>query len=173
MVLNDAAARGSAPRSGGGTVAERLGQGRRLGRIATHDLDSVAALDGQGADGAGHVPRADDGYLAHGVLSSAMFRFVDILGGAVPPDPATLPDAVYLLLSARLTDQALVAPLDQHLCAIGRRVDFRTYPASATTASPPPPNATSSPRSTLASRAHRPRPIAEDRSRRGRCRFAF
>jgi hypothetical protein len=28
-----------------------------LGRIATHNFDGVAALDGQGADGAGHVPR--------------------------------------------------------------------------------------------------------------------
>jgi pimeloyl-ACP methyl ester carboxylesterase len=134
---------------------------------------------------------------------------LDILGGAVPPDPATLPEAVYLLLSAQLTDPsfdlnaivppgvaagfklahtacyaqlfdfyekhppprlfegnweeseplrlfasrndpgtvlapgpmliaqgkadktippALTAQLDQHLCAIGQRVDFRTYP---------------------------------------------
>jgi pimeloyl-ACP methyl ester carboxylesterase len=134
---------------------------------------------------------------------------LDILGGKVPPDPATLPEAVYLLLSAQLTDPAfnpativspgiaagfklarsacyaqlfdfyekhppprlfegswreseplrlfasrndpgnqlspgpmliaqgkadktippaLTAQLDQHLCAIGQRVDFRTYP---------------------------------------------
>jgi pimeloyl-ACP methyl ester carboxylesterase len=134
---------------------------------------------------------------------------LDILGGKVPPDPATLPEAVYLLLSAQLTDPAfdpatIVSPeiaagfklarsacyaqlfdfyekhpaprlfegnwhesealrlfasrndpgtklvpgpmliaqgkadktippalteqLDQHLCAIGQQVDFRTYP---------------------------------------------
>ena len=47
---------GVAPQSGRGAGAERAGKGCGLGRIATDDFDGVAALEGQGADGAGHVP---------------------------------------------------------------------------------------------------------------------
>ena len=46
-------------------AAESLGQVSGLGLIAAHDLDSVAARYRPRADGAGHVPGADDADVAH------------------------------------------------------------------------------------------------------------
>src|SRR6202035_4636805 len=50
-------------------AAESLGQVIGLGLIAAHDLDGVAARYRQRADGTGHVPRTDDGDVAHEVCS--------------------------------------------------------------------------------------------------------
>ena len=49
---DDVAGWGGAPGPGRGAGAERAGKGCGLGRIATYDFDGVAALEGQGADGA-------------------------------------------------------------------------------------------------------------------------
>jgi hypothetical protein len=58
-----------APLSRRGAAAESLGQVIGLGLVAAHDFDGVAARYRQRADGTGHVPRTDDGDVAHEVCS--------------------------------------------------------------------------------------------------------
>jgi hypothetical protein len=50
-----------------GAAGESLGQVSGLGLIAADDLDGIAARYRQRADGAGHVPGADDADVAHEV----------------------------------------------------------------------------------------------------------
>jgi len=66
---DDVPCRDGAPLSRRRAAAESLGQVIDLGLIAAHDLDGVAARDRQRADGTGHVPRTDDGDIAHDVCS--------------------------------------------------------------------------------------------------------
>ena len=75
---DDVAGRDGAELSRRGAAAEGLGQLSGLGLIAADDLDGVAARYRQRADGAGHVPGADDADAAHeSVLSLLMGDKVD------------------------------------------------------------------------------------------------
>ena len=62
---DDVPGRDGAELSRRGAAAESLGQLSGLGLIATDDLDGIASRDRQRADGAGHVPGADDADVAH------------------------------------------------------------------------------------------------------------
>ena len=62
---DDVPGRDGAEFSRRGAAAKTLGQVSGLGLIAADDLDSVAARHCQRADGAGHVPGADDADDAH------------------------------------------------------------------------------------------------------------
>ena len=64
---DDVPGRDGAELSRRGAAAESLGQVSGLGLIAADDLDGVAARYRQRADGAGHVPGADDADAAHEV----------------------------------------------------------------------------------------------------------
>jgi hypothetical protein len=64
---DDVPGRDRAPLSRRGAAAESPGQVSGLGLIAAQDLDGVAARYRQRADGAGHVPGADDADAAHEV----------------------------------------------------------------------------------------------------------
>src|SRR6202023_3214114 len=64
---DDVPGRGGAPFSRRGAAAESLGQVSGPGLIAAHDLDGVATRYRPRADGAGHVPGAEDADAAHEV----------------------------------------------------------------------------------------------------------
>src|SRR3984957_1791872 len=70
---DDVPGRDGAPLSRRGAAAKSLGQVSGLGLIAAHNLDGVAARYRQRADGAGHVPGADDADAAHDACSLPLF----------------------------------------------------------------------------------------------------
>ena len=73
---DDVARRRRAVRADGGAVADLLGERLRLGGVAAHELDGVAVLRRPGADGGGHVARADDADGGHDVVPLVMDRMV-------------------------------------------------------------------------------------------------
>src|ERR1700684_22650 len=53
--------------------ADLVGECRSLGVVAPHDADGVAVLRRPGADGGGHVARADDADGGHDVCSLGVY----------------------------------------------------------------------------------------------------
>ena len=66
---DDVTRRPCAERADGGSVADLVGERLSLGGVAAHELDGVAVLRRPGADGGGHVARADDADGGHDVCS--------------------------------------------------------------------------------------------------------
>ena len=62
---DDVARRDRAVGADDGAVADLVGGGLGVGRVAAHDLDGVTAAGCAVADGGGHVAGADDGDGAH------------------------------------------------------------------------------------------------------------
>src|SRR5207253_1077175 len=62
---DDVSGRPGAERAGGGSAAELVCERSSLVSVAAHDLDDVAVLGRPGADGVGHVARADDADGGH------------------------------------------------------------------------------------------------------------
>jgi hypothetical protein len=56
-------------RADGGSVPDLVDKCLSLGGVAAHDLDGVAVLRRPGADGGGHVARADDADGGHDMYS--------------------------------------------------------------------------------------------------------
>ena len=71
---DDVTRRPCAVRADGGAVADLVGERLSLGGVAAHELDGVAVLRRPGADGGGHVARADDADGGHDVFSLVVYE---------------------------------------------------------------------------------------------------